>query len=93
MANLNNNPFIHDTGLNEENSLMHLLDVISPDEEDKAILLEHSKYFDDLSFKNTLCKQNGKISVVKSPSGLYQYQFHIVVLHDSFSHSSHITVV
>ena len=64
MANLNNNPFIHDTGLNEENSLMHLLDVISPDEEDEAILLEHSKYFDDLSFKNTLCKQNGKISIL-----------------------------
>ena len=64
MANLNNNPFIHDTGLNEENSLMHLLDVISPDEEDEAILLEHSKYFDDLSFKNTLWKQNGKISVL-----------------------------
>ena len=64
MANLNNNPFIHDTGLNEENSLMHLLDVISPDEEDEAILLEHSKYFDDLSFKNTLCNQNGKISIL-----------------------------
>ena len=32
-------------------------------------------------------------AVVKSPSGLYQYQFHIVVLHDSFSRSSHITVV
>ena len=64
MANLNNNLFIHDTGLNEENSLMHLLDVISPDEEDDAILLEHSKYFDDLSFKNTLCKQNGKISIL-----------------------------
>ena len=43
---------------------MHLLDVISPDEEDEAILLEHSKYFDDLSFKNTLCKQNGKISIL-----------------------------
>ena len=64
MANLNNNLFIHDTGLNEENSLMHLLDVISPDEEDEAILFEHSKYFDDLSFKNTLCKQNGKISIL-----------------------------
>ena len=64
MANLNNNPFIHDTGLNEENSLMHLLDVISPVEEDEAILLEHSKYFDDVSFKHTLCKQNGKISIL-----------------------------
>ena len=64
MINLNNNPFIHDTGLNEENSLMHLLDAISPDEEDEAILFKHSKYFDNLSFKNTLCKQNGKISLL-----------------------------
>ena len=55
MANLHNDPFIHDTGLNEENSLMHLLDAINPNEEDEAILLEHSKYFDDLSFKNILC--------------------------------------
>ena len=64
MANINNNPFIHDTGLNEENSLMHLLEAINPNEEDEAILLEHSKYFDDLSFKNVLCKQNGKISIL-----------------------------
>ena len=64
MANLNNNPFIHDTWLNEENSLMHLLDAISPDEEDEAILVEHSKYFDYLSIKNTLCIQNGKISIL-----------------------------
>ena len=28
-----NNQFIHDTGLNEENSLTHLLDTISPDVE------------------------------------------------------------
>ena len=66
MANLHNNPFIHDTGLNEEKSLMHLLDVINPNEEDEAILLEHStcKYFDDLGFKNILCNQNGKISIL-----------------------------
>ena len=31
--------------------------------------------------------------VVKSPSGVHQYQFHIVVLHDSISNSSHITIV
>ena len=64
MANLNNNPFIHDTGLNEENSLMHLLDAISPDEEDEAILHEYPTDFDDLSFKNILCKQNSKISIL-----------------------------
>ena len=43
---------------------MHLLYTISPDEKDEAILLEHSKYFDDLSFIKTLCKQNAKISIL-----------------------------
>ena len=64
ISNLQNNQCIHDTGLNEENSLMHLLDAINPNEEDEAILLENSKYFDDLSFKNILCKQNDKISIL-----------------------------
>ena len=50
MANMHNNAFIHNTGLNEENSLTHLLDAISPDEENEAVLIEHSKYFDDLGF-------------------------------------------
>ena len=44
-ANLTNNFFIHVTGLNEENLLMHLDDLISSDEEIEAILLEHSKIF------------------------------------------------
>ena len=44
MANFNNNPFIHDTGLNDENSLMQLLDTISPDEEDEAILKNMENY-------------------------------------------------
>ena len=55
----------------------------------------------ELSFMGTAIKFVSEITflgisiknVVKSPSGLYQYQFHIVVLHDSFSRSSHITVV
>ena len=45
MANLNNNPFIHDTGLNEENSLMHLLEAISPVEEDQAIIMLSQKFW------------------------------------------------
>ena len=44
-----NNQFIHDTGLNEENSLTHLLDTISPDVENEAVLIEHSKYLMTLS--------------------------------------------
>ena len=42
---------------------MHLLDAINPNEEDEAILLKHSKYFDDLSFKNILCNQSSKIYI------------------------------
>ena len=41
---MHNNAYIHNTGLNEENSLTHLLDAISPDEEHEAVLIEHSKY-------------------------------------------------
>ena len=40
-----NNQFIHDTGLNEENSHLHLLDTISPDVENEAVLIEHSIYW------------------------------------------------
>ena len=51
MANMHTNAFIHNTGLNEENSLTHLLNAISPDEENETVLIKHSKYFDDLDFK------------------------------------------
>ena len=66
MANVQNNSFIHDTGLNEKNSLTHLLDAISPDEENKTVLIEHSKYFDDLGFKNVLRNQNSKMCILSS---------------------------
>ena len=36
------NQCIHDTGLNEENSHLHLLDTISPDVENEAVLIENS---------------------------------------------------
>ena len=61
MANKQNNSFIRDTGLNEKNSLTYLLDAINPDEENETILIEHSKYFDDLGFKNVLRNQNSKM--------------------------------
>ena len=48
MANTYTNSFIHNIGLNEENSLSHLLDKISPEIENETDLLEHSKYYNDL---------------------------------------------
>ena len=59
-----NNQFIHDSGLNEENSLTHLLDTISPDVEIEAVLIEHSKYFDDLEFRTIFQNQNSKLSIL-----------------------------
>ena len=61
---MQNNSFIHDTGLNEKKSLTHLLDAISPDEENETVLIEHSKYFGDLGFKNVLRNQNSKMCIL-----------------------------
>ena len=47
MANANRNAFINNADLTEENSLTHLLDVIAPDIENEAQLIDHSKYYDD----------------------------------------------
>ena len=61
---MQNNPFIQDTWLNEKNSLTHLLDAISPDEENETVLIKNSKYFDDLGFKNRLRNQNSKMCIL-----------------------------
>ena len=64
MANRYTNSFIHNIGLNEENSLSHLLDKISPEIENETDLLEHSKYYNDVDFKNVLHNANSKISML-----------------------------
>ena len=64
MANRYTNSFIHNIGLNEENSLSHLLDKISPEIENETDLIEHSKYYNDVDFKNVLHNANSKISML-----------------------------
>ena len=44
-ANTYTNSFIHTIGLNEENSLSHLLERISPEIENETDLIEPSKYY------------------------------------------------
>ena len=61
MANAYTNSFIHNMGLNEKNSLPHLLDRISPEMENEASLIEHSKYYNDVEFRNVLHNTNSKI--------------------------------
>ena len=64
MANAYTNSFIHNMGLNEKNSLPHLLDRISPEMENEASLIEHSKYYNDVEFRNVLHNTNSKISIL-----------------------------
>ena len=64
MIMANNNSFIHGTGLNKENSLTHLLDVISPEIENEIDLIKSSKYYDDEDFKVKLNSINNGICIV-----------------------------
>ena len=64
MIMANNNSFIHNTGLNKENSLTHLLDVISPEIENEIDLIKSSKYYDDEDFKVKLNSINNGICIV-----------------------------
>ena len=64
MANAYTNSFIHNMGLNEKNSLPHLLDRISPEMENEASLFEHSKYYNDVEFRNVLHNTNSKTSIL-----------------------------
>ena len=58
------NSFIHYIGLNENNSLSHLLETISPDMEDESNIIERSKFYDDTDFKDALQQYNSKISIL-----------------------------
>ena len=64
MANTYTNSFIHNIGLNVENSLSHLLERISPEIENETDLIEHSKYYNDVDFKNLLHNAKSKISML-----------------------------
>ena len=64
MIMANHNSFIHNTCLTEENALVHLLDTLSPLEDNEADVIEHSKYYDDVDFNNALQSYNSKISML-----------------------------
>ena len=54
MIMANNNSFIHNTGLNKENSLTHRLDVISHEIENEVDLINSLKYYDDEDFNSRI---------------------------------------
>ena len=60
----NHNSFIHNNGLNKNDSLTHLLDTISPDMEDESNIIEQSKYYEDADFNDALQQYNGNVSIL-----------------------------
>ena len=60
MANTYTNLFIHNIGLDVKNSLSHLMYQICPEIEYETTVIEHSKYYNDVEFKNVLPNVNSK---------------------------------
>ena len=75
MAHAYNDSFIHNMGLNEDNLLQPLLDRISPEMENETNLIEHSKYYNDVDFRNVLHNDNCKISILSLNSQSINVKF------------------
>ena len=58
------NSFMDNTGLDHLNSLTHLIDHIDPDNESEVNLLEHSRFYNDINFINTLKQSHHKLSIL-----------------------------
>ena len=80
IANTLRNLFIHNTGLNEENPLSHLIDAISPDSENESTLIEHSKYYGDAEFEHALQQYNSKISMLSINCQSINAKFHKLII-------------
>ena len=64
MTMANSNSFIHNIGLNKENSLTHLLDAMSPNMENEVDLVQSSKYYDDENFKIEMNSINNRLCIL-----------------------------
>ena len=63
MINTNRN-FVNNNGLNEENSLPHLIEQMDPNCEGELNPFEHSSYFSNEEFIKTHLQTNGKLSIL-----------------------------
>ena len=64
MAQWITNAFIESTDLNENNSLPHLIQSISPDLENEINFIEHSKYYSDTDFINMYRETKSEITIL-----------------------------
>ena len=79
MANTYTNSFIHNIGLNEENSLSHLLDKISPEIENETALLEHLSAWPEV--RGTADTDGGAYSPFRSILLVLTHDFIIIQLY------------
>ena len=64
MATNINRPFMVNTGLNEQNSLVNLLQNISPAVVNEIAILEHSQYYSDVIFITMIQQVNDDIIIL-----------------------------
>ena len=64
MATNINKPFMVNTGLNEHNSLVNLLQNISPAIENEIDIVEHSQYYTDINFINMIQQVNDDVIIL-----------------------------
>ena len=58
------NSFMDNAGLDYLNSLTHLIEYVDPNNESEVSLLEHSRYYNDTDFINTLNQSHHKLSIL-----------------------------
>ena len=55
-----NRPFMNNTGFNENNCFIHLIESIRPTLENESNILTHSRYYNNYNFKNMLEQTHNK---------------------------------
>ena len=56
--------FMCNDGLNENNSLLHLIDTFNSDIDEEVSMFEHSRYYNDTEFIHMLRDQQSKLCIL-----------------------------
>ena len=64
-----NRDFLENRNINERNSLLDLVQNISPDSEEEVNFIDHSKYYNDQDYKDCLSRSKGALRILSLNCG------------------------
>ena len=64
-----NRDFLENRNINERNSLLDLVQNISPDSEEEVNFIDHSKYYNDQDYKDCLSRSKGALRILNLNCG------------------------